>query len=162
MDAAARAGHLPVVKWLHFNRSEGCTAYAMHFPVVIGHLPLVQWLHSNRDEGCAKATMDWVARAGHLDVVKWLDANKLDKCSDDDSLNTRRADMFEMLLFLDAHCPQCIDRQFAEDTGKIILEYVLEDAHANRHELKRLEAKSTRMGIRDGLAWNDMLSLPNK
>lgn len=29
MDLAARHGHLDVVKWLHENRSEGCTTDAM-------------------------------------------------------------------------------------------------------------------------------------
>jgi hypothetical protein len=30
MDEAARNGHINVVQWLHSNRNEGCTVYAMN------------------------------------------------------------------------------------------------------------------------------------
>jgi hypothetical protein len=38
---------LEVVKWLHENRTEGCTPYAMHFAAREGHLEVVKWLHQN-------------------------------------------------------------------------------------------------------------------
>ena len=31
MNWTARNGHLKVIKWLHTNRSEGCTTYAMNY-----------------------------------------------------------------------------------------------------------------------------------
>jgi len=61
MAAAAAAGHLAVVKWLHANRSEGCTAAAMDGAAAKGKLDVVEWLHSNRSEGCTSAAMDDVA-----------------------------------------------------------------------------------------------------
>ena len=58
MDWASENGHLEVVKWLHSNRTEGCTSYAMKWASKNGHLHVVQWLHSNRTEGCTTCAMD--------------------------------------------------------------------------------------------------------
>ncbi|CAM9965367.1 unnamed protein product, partial [Heterosigma akashiwo] len=41
----------------------------------IGNLPVLQWLHANRSEGCTKSAMDEAAGNGHLSVVEWLHAN---------------------------------------------------------------------------------------
>ena len=48
MNNAAAYGHLDVVRWLHSNRSEGCTFDAMNYAASNGHLVVIQWLHSNR------------------------------------------------------------------------------------------------------------------
>ncbi len=45
MDRAAANGHLEVVRWLHANRTEGCTTSAMDDAAKNGHLEVVQWLH---------------------------------------------------------------------------------------------------------------------
>ncbi len=37
-----------------------------------GHLDIVKWLHENRTEGCTHNAMDWAAENGYLDTVKWL------------------------------------------------------------------------------------------
>jgi hypothetical protein len=50
-DDAAANGHLVVVKWLHANRNEGCTRYAMDRAEANGHLDVVRWLHENVDIG---------------------------------------------------------------------------------------------------------------
>ena len=72
MNLAARNGHLEVVKWLHQNRTEGCTTDAMDHAASNGHLDVVKWLHQNRKEGCTKDAMDWAAGNGHLEVVNFL------------------------------------------------------------------------------------------
>jgi len=36
------------------------------------HLNVVIWLHENRTEGCTKYAMDWAAKNGYLKIVKWL------------------------------------------------------------------------------------------
>jgi len=72
MDWAAGNGYLDVVQWLHENRTEGCTRNAMDYAALNGHLRVVQWLHENRTEGCNKWTMDWAGYNGHLDVVEYL------------------------------------------------------------------------------------------
>ncbi|CAN0277170.1 unnamed protein product, partial [Discosporangium mesarthrocarpum] len=45
MDSAAGNGHLEVVKWLHQNRSEGCSWQAMDEAATNGHLDVVSFLH---------------------------------------------------------------------------------------------------------------------
>ena len=80
MDQAAGRGYLEVVKWLHYNRSEGCTYFAMDQAAYKGHLEVIKWLHDNRSEGCSDIAINYAALRGHLEVVKWLLANKKNKC----------------------------------------------------------------------------------
>ena len=51
-------GDLDVVKWLHENRSEGCSIWAMDYAANNGHLEIVKFLHENRTEGCTTCAMD--------------------------------------------------------------------------------------------------------
>ena len=51
-------GNLRMVKFLHFNRTEGCVKYAMNESAMNGHLEVVKWLHFNRQEGCTSTAMD--------------------------------------------------------------------------------------------------------
>jgi hypothetical protein len=81
MDLAARFGQLEVVKWLHENRTEGCTVEAMNKAASNGHLEVVKWLHENRTEGCTVLAMEWAAENGHLEVVKWLHENRTEGCT---------------------------------------------------------------------------------
>ena len=45
---------------------------AMNWAAENGHLDIVQWLHTNRNEGCTKYAMDVALSNGHLDVLQWL------------------------------------------------------------------------------------------
>ena len=47
MDCVAERGHLEIVKWLHFNRTEGCTTKAMDCAAEKGHLEVVKCLKEN-------------------------------------------------------------------------------------------------------------------
>ncbi|EGZ06795.1 hypothetical protein PHYSODRAFT_529565, partial [Phytophthora sojae] len=108
---AARGGELGLIKWLisntkwdtdlewlvkflHANRSEGCTTRAMDSGAGNGHLEVVQWLHETRSEGCtvdamdsaaarkwSKETMDAAASHGHLEVVKFLHNHRRGGCT---------------------------------------------------------------------------------
>ena len=73
MDWAAEGGHLDIVQWLHFNRSEGCTTSAMDLAARNGHLDVVKWLHLNRYEGCPTFAM----RSKHIAIVRYLVENGL-------------------------------------------------------------------------------------
>jgi hypothetical protein len=42
MDAAASGGHLDAVKWLHANRTEGCTIDALYQAAEEGHFEVVK------------------------------------------------------------------------------------------------------------------------
>ncbi len=70
--SAGNASPKDSLKWLHENRTEGCTTRAMDWAADKGHLDVMIWLHENRTEGCTTYTMNRVAWNGHLDAVKFL------------------------------------------------------------------------------------------
>ncbi len=47
MNEAADNGHLEIVIWLHENRTEGCTTWAMDYAAKNGHLEIVNFLKEN-------------------------------------------------------------------------------------------------------------------
>lgn len=55
MTHATGSGHLDVVRWLHENRTEGCSTDVMNH---ITSLRTLQWLHEHRSEGCTGAAMN--------------------------------------------------------------------------------------------------------
>ncbi|OWY90660.1 LOW QUALITY PROTEIN: hypothetical protein PHMEG_00041122 [Phytophthora megakarya] len=67
MDEAATHGFLDVVKWLHINRTEGCTVRAMNGAAENGHLKVVQWLHASRSEGCTTTAVNKAAAFDHFE-----------------------------------------------------------------------------------------------
>lgn len=81
MNCAAGKGHFDMVKYLHFNRTEGCTYLAMDEASYCNHFEILQWLHFNRIEGCAHRAMDVAAENGNLDMVKWLHDNRTEGCT---------------------------------------------------------------------------------
>ncbi|EGG22236.1 hypothetical protein DFA_04354 [Cavenderia fasciculata] len=74
MDDAAGGGHLNVVKFLHFHRTEGCSEFAMDGAAQNGHLEI--FLHQHRTEGCTIDTIEFVSQNGHIDVLKFLQENR--------------------------------------------------------------------------------------
>ncbi|POM70923.1 Hypothetical protein PHPALM_12579 [Phytophthora palmivora] len=82
MNIAAEKGHFEILQWLHTNRNEGCTTFALNIAASKGNLPMVQWLHQNRNEKCTKQAMDDAAENGHLAVVEWLHRNRSEGCSE--------------------------------------------------------------------------------
>ena len=71
-----RNGHLETVKWLHKNRSEGCTTSAIDYAAENGHLETVKWLHKNRSEGCSYYALNQASQNGKSEMLKWLYINK--------------------------------------------------------------------------------------
>ncbi len=51
---------LLIVKWLHYNRTEGCTTEAMDWAAYNGNMTGLEWLLLNRTEGCT--TKQWIMR----------------------------------------------------------------------------------------------------
>ncbi|KAH9110144.1 hypothetical protein LEN26_013853 [Aphanomyces euteiches] len=79
MDVAAACGHLDIVKWLHYNRCEGCSTNAMDKAALGGHVDVVDWFHSNRQEGFSSQLpeiMKEVVARGHLPMVSWLNHHR--------------------------------------------------------------------------------------
>ena len=81
MNWAAQGGHLEVVEFLHFNRSEGCTTLAMDRAAEEGHLEVVEFLNLNRTEGCDYALVmvmesEFIGNDDKkLDIIKYLVEN---------------------------------------------------------------------------------------
>ncbi|MHB1953345.1 MAG: ankyrin repeat domain-containing protein [Sulfobacillus sp.] len=75
MDCAAANGHLPIVTFLHQNRTEGCTKNAIDRAAENGHLPVVTFLHQNRTEGCTKDAMDLPRR--RMGILPWSPSSRL-------------------------------------------------------------------------------------
>lgn len=77
MDLAVKYDQLDVVKWLHENRSEGCTVSAMKNAVISGgNFDMLLFLHNNRSEDCsANAICDADLCVKHMEMVQWLYAN---------------------------------------------------------------------------------------
>jgi hypothetical protein len=75
IDEAADSGFLRAVVLLH-GAHRPCTHNAMNFACLNGSLPIVEFLHANRTEGCHRIAMDWAAMKGHGDIVKFLLRNR--------------------------------------------------------------------------------------
>ncbi|KAF0689278.1 Aste57867_19257 [Aphanomyces stellatus] len=76
MDAAAAAGRLDILRWLHEHRgsSIGWTTAAMDHAATNGRLSIVIFLHTHRHEGCTCAAINGAAAAnGHLDMLQYLE-----------------------------------------------------------------------------------------
>lgn len=122
IDLAARAGILPLVKYLHaitthFDGSSGgskkrkrgetmrgigptCSAHAMENAAAMGHLAVVEWLHHNREEGCSPDAMDLAACSGHLKMVQWLHFNRDGGCTVDAMDDAARCGHLDIVKWL--------------------------------------------------------------
>ncbi|EGG21834.1 hypothetical protein DFA_01720 [Cavenderia fasciculata] len=127
MGVAARNGHLDIVKFLHYNRTEGCVVDGLSLAARGGHLDIVKFLLLNRSDvskydvltsaarsgnlelvkflheynqfqfNCNTEAMDIAAASGHFSVVEWLHFNRTEGCT------TRAMDQspcFEITQFL--------------------------------------------------------------
>jgi hypothetical protein len=86
MDKLSQYGLLDCLIWMHHNRTEGCTTYAMdhaglHSQHPADTLEIIEWLHHNRTEGCTIKAMDTAARRGDLSTLKFLHKNRTEGCS---------------------------------------------------------------------------------
>ncbi|CAK4207144.1 unnamed protein product [Aphanomyces euteiches] len=72
MDVAARDGHLDIIHFLHYNRTEGCTRQAMNLAARFNHMEIVAFLQEHRTEGCTSDGLIWAASHGHVDMVELL------------------------------------------------------------------------------------------
>lgn len=76
MDFAACWGSLRSVRWLHENRTEGCTTEAMDWAAINGHGDVVAYLHENRPEGCTSRALD----TQHESIRQFLLQHRPDDC----------------------------------------------------------------------------------
>ncbi|GAM20441.1 hypothetical protein SAMD00019534_036160 [Acytostelium subglobosum LB1] len=73
MDIAAGAGSLKIVRYLHENRNEGCSEYALSDAATQGHLDVVRYLQEKRGNKCnLEVALERAIIHGHLSIVEYL------------------------------------------------------------------------------------------
>ncbi|KDO21797.1 hypothetical protein SPRG_12615 [Saprolegnia parasitica CBS 223.65] len=82
LDKAAMHGHLEVVRYLHAD-GYSATSAAMDLAATHGHLHILSYLHAVRTERWSRKALDGAAANGHLGVVQFLHAHQQ---HDDDDL----------------------------------------------------------------------------
>ncbi|KAE9052143.1 hypothetical protein PR001_g777 [Phytophthora rubi] len=128
MHAAAARGNLPMVKWVHSNGFTGYVPKAVDEAARRGYLDVVKWFYANRPERCTERGFGENIRNGPLRVAEWLHTNAFNHVpvnldgTRDYIFYSRK---FELLLFMDARCPQCFTPQFVKDTKKNLERYTL-------------------------------------
>ena len=69
------ANDINVLQWLHDNRKEGCTTWAMYQAAMFNNIKKIKWLHKHN-----KPWNEWALRCaaeyGYFDIVKWFINNK--------------------------------------------------------------------------------------
>lgn len=133
MDTAARHGHIDVVRFLHFQRSEGCTTAALDNAAANGHLDVVQFLHNHRSEGGTVAAVDMAAANGHLEVVQYLFMHRHDGCTPAAMDHAARYSHIDVVQFLHKNHALCttLAMDYAASNGHLAVVHFL---HANRRE----------------------------
>ncbi|KAF1334122.1 Abc transporter g family member 31, partial [Globisporangium splendens] len=134
MDVAAKNCHLDIVKFLHYNRSEGCSTLAMNNAAAYGYLEIVQFLHEHRSEGCSTAAMNCAARGGHLDVVRFLHENRYEGCTTSAMDYAARYGHLEIVQFLHDHRAEGCSTQAMDDAAKFGHFHIVQFLHHNRRE----------------------------
>jgi len=81
MDVAVQNGSLDIVKFLHYNRSEGCSNTAMNHAAYANRFELLKFLSEVRHEQCTTYAMDMAANNGNLEMVKYLHTYRREGCT---------------------------------------------------------------------------------
>jgi hypothetical protein len=124
MDAAASGGHLDAVKWLHANRTEGCTSDALYRAAQYGHFEVVKWLYANRSESRTCEAMVKAFRCGHFRIAYWLHSQFPDYKLRQNSVDAHKRLLccwfsnkpLEALVFLRAVYPSIFTERFVKQT----------------------------------------------
>lgn len=107
MDNVAAGGHLDTVKWLHENRTEGCSTLATEFAATIGHFDVIKWLQENCNASCTPKTIANAVKNGHFDIVLFLCAKYSEGCAPD-------AIHFEYSLLMNLEIAQWLHEKYPE------------------------------------------------
>lgn len=67
---AARSGHVAVFEWLYVHYDKRFWTESMDAAAIAGHMEIVMFLHTKRDEN--DFVGDRVAMSNHLDVIQFL------------------------------------------------------------------------------------------
>ena len=73
MNFAAKRGHLNIIKFLHENRTEGCTTDALDNAAIFGCIVIVKYLLMNRKEGFTENAIIESRKKGYNIISKLLE-----------------------------------------------------------------------------------------
>ncbi|OQR86222.1 hypothetical protein THRCLA_10563 [Thraustotheca clavata] len=130
MDKAAEFGYFDIVKYLHENRTEGCTTYAMDSAAKNGHLEIVKYLHENRTEGCT-ANVLWTFPS--FEITKVLLKNRTECCTKKAMLDVARKDKLDIIkYFHEIRAEGCSSKVYdvATTCTESVVNYLKENCHA--------------------------------
>ncbi|EGG22215.1 hypothetical protein DFA_04333 [Cavenderia fasciculata] len=103
MDEAAEINSLEIVKFFHFNTTQGASTWAMDWASMHGHIEMVRFLSEHRSEGSTTRSMDWAAENGHIDVVKYLQEHRSEGASTSAIDRASRNGYIEVVKYLYEH-----------------------------------------------------------
>lgn len=69
------ANDIKVLQWLHDNRKEGCTTWAMYQAAMFNNMKKIKWLHKH-NKPWNQWALHCAAEYGYFDIVKWFVKNK--------------------------------------------------------------------------------------
>lgn len=72
MDVAISRGHLDMVKFLHENRTEGCSSNALRRATDNVCVDVVKWLIENKPDQYTNDTLNSAAQSGNFELVMAL------------------------------------------------------------------------------------------
>ncbi|KYR03026.1 hypothetical protein DLAC_00515 [Tieghemostelium lacteum] len=72
MNYKAANGDMETVKFLHYNRNEGCEDYTLDFVATNGELEMFKFLFENRKEPYSQESLTQAATNKHWNIVKYI------------------------------------------------------------------------------------------
>lgn len=106
MGAAALAGALDIIEFLHDLHPEFCTSAILRQAATSGQISVAQWFHEQHPDMCRLPAMDIAAQHGQLKMLQFLHDSNIGTCTANamhSAAINRRLDIVE---FLHLHRPE--------------------------------------------------------
>ena len=76
IKSCCELGNLYALKLLIHKNKEKIFFNPINYASLNGHLNIVKWLHKNRSEGCTTGAMNWASENGHTEIYNYLIKHK--------------------------------------------------------------------------------------
>ncbi|EGG18626.1 hypothetical protein DFA_04121 [Cavenderia fasciculata] len=164
LNMASEYGHLDIVKFLHENRTEGCTTKAMDEAACNGHIEIVKFLHFNRTEGCTTDAMDFATMNGQtVEMIKWLHFNRTEGCTSMAMCHAALGDDWDSVEFLQQHRTEgCHEDIIWDSRFHDIREYIISNKLISMESIKQGRIKQMQFKDEDSDDYYEMIDLINK
>ncbi|EGZ18424.1 hypothetical protein PHYSODRAFT_498416 [Phytophthora sojae] len=179
MDAAAANGQRKAVKWLHMNRTEGCTKSAripgsgemascegftdraIHSAVLHDRIEVVKWLIPQAPTYMKSGAMEDAINKGNLALVQWLHTQAKVRCTANAMILAAGHDQLEILKYLYSHRPKgaalkscgvAVERAMSEGHFRVAL-WCFKHFPARNPSIDRISITSTTRKCSRSMAW---------